>query len=110
MWILLWMTTGAQAGGCRGAMSDAISAWEDLAVQIPTAKGNLPALTSVLDRVTDHTTLAAALRTARTRAGRPGIPTAIADAVAWLDANPDASGVDAARAALAAVNTSCTTE
>lgn len=106
MWIL-WVMSAASAGGCRAAIGDAVSAWEDLAVAIPAGGATVPAVNDALDAVTAHTAVARALRAARTRKGRVELPAAITRARAWLDANPTSLGADAARSTLTAADETC---
>jgi hypothetical protein len=101
MWIL-WVMSSAQAAGCRGAIGEAMSAWGALAVPIPTETGALPGLTTALDTLTTHSAIAESLRAARTRKGRSELANALTSARQWLDANPEATGVDTTRAALQA--------
>ena len=106
MWIL-WVVQAASAGGCKAAIGDAVSAWEDLAVPIPTGGATVPAVNDALDAVTAHTAVARALRAARTRKGRADLSAAVVQATTWLDANPTALGAEAARSAVTEADRSC---
>lgn len=105
--LALLLTPPAHAGGCRGAVSDAVKAWKDLQIPVPVSAEGVGPVQDTLALVGAQSALQADLEKARRKSGRLDLAGTLDRARAWLDEHPEVRNADAARAALEPVGPAC---